>query len=407
MNKTKLKSYLFVLLALTFTSTAIAQGNGKQSWKQFRGNKGDGTIENTSLKAFLKQKPELIWKHKMGAAFSEISIENNIAYTMCGNATDSIHGNECIIALNINNGEKIWETKIDSMFFNEFGDGPRSTPAIGKDKIFCLSSFGKLTAVSKKDGKIVWQKDFMNEFSSKIPRWAFSTSPLLFNDKLIIEAGGTESRAFMAINPNNGEIIWQKGKGRPSYNTPIVREIDGQKQIIFAQYKKLKSYNEKGDTLWTCATTIGPTAMPILFDQNKIFLSGVHQRGYAIIEVKDGKAKQIFKAGTMKNDFSSTLYYNDHFYGFNVAALQCISAKTGEVKWTKRGYGKGSLIRVGDQLLVLSDKGKLIQIKAQPESYEELGNIQAIKGKSWTAPSFVNGKIFLRNLNEIACYQLQ
>ncbi|NJO91354.1 MAG: hypothetical protein HC831_22125 [Chloroflexia bacterium] len=106
----------------------------------------------------------------------------------------------------------------------------------------------------------------------------------------------------------------------------------------------------------------------------------------------------------MKNDFSSSVYHDGYFYGFDIAALVCVSAKTGEKKWTKRGFGKGSLILVDDKLIVLSDKGTLIQVKATPDAYTEQGQMQAIEGKSWTAPSYSNGKIYLRNLTEMACF---
>ena len=55
--------------------------------------------------------------------------------------------------------------------------------------------------------------------------------------------------------------------------------------------------------------------------------------------------------------------------------------------------------------MVLSDKGKLIRVKATPEAFTELGSFQALEGKSWTAPSFSDGKLYVRNLTEMACYK--
>jgi outer membrane protein assembly factor BamB len=151
----------------------------------------------------------------------------------------------------------------------------------------------------------------------------------------------------------------------------------------------------------------GPMASPVVFDGNKIFISTVRSHGFCVVEVADGKVTEILKAGTMKNDFSSSVVYDGHIYGFNVAALQCVSASTGEKKWTKRGLGKGSLIRVGNQLMVLSDKGKLVVVQATPDTYTEKASFQALEGKSWTAPSFSDGRLYVRNLTEMACYQLK
>ncbi len=103
------------------------------------------------------------------------------------------------------------------------------------------------------------------------------------------------------------------------------------------------------------------------------------------------------------------LTQRDHeglIYGFNVAALRCISAETGEVKWSKRGFGKGSLIFVDNNLVVLSDKGKMIFVEAYADAYTEKASVQAVNGKSWTAPTYDQGRIYIRNLTEMACYQL-
>lgn len=83
-------------------------------------------------------------------------------------------------------------------------------------------------------------------------------------------------------------------------------------------------------------------------DQHLLFVSGVRNPGFFIIEVKDNRATEVIIGSSMKNDFSSCCYLNGYIYGFHVAALRCISAETGEVKWTKRGFGKGSLIIVDE-----------------------------------------------------------
>jgi len=146
--------------------------------------------------------------------------------------------------------------------------------------------------------------------------------------------------------------------------------------------------------------------MPVVIDNNKIFVSAIRNIGFVIIEIQNNIPKEIARGTDLKTDYSSCVYYNGYIFGFHVAALQCISAETGKKMWTKRGFGKGSLILVGDKLLVLSDKGKIIQVEATGEKYTEQGSFQAIEGKSWTAPSFANGRLYVRNLTEMACFVL-
>jgi outer membrane protein assembly factor BamB len=385
---------------------AYAQGPSAGSWNQFRGPDRIGAMEYDLPDEFPNSGPELLWKKPVGSAFSELAIVGDRVYTMFSEAVDTTSGTEFLAAYDAKTGDELWRVKTDSLFFDQFGNGPRSTPLVDGDKVYCLSSHGKLSAHNAADGSLVWQTDLVKEFGSTLPRWGFSTSPVLVGDILVLEAGGTESRGFVGIDRNTGIAVWTRGEGVAYYTSPVVVTIDGKEQILFASQTTLFSFDAGGDTLWTCPISMnGPMASPVVMDDNRIFISTVRSRGFCVVEVKDGKPKEVLTGSTMKNDFSSSVYHDGYIYGFDVAALQCISAATGEKKWTKRGFGKGSLIRVGDQLLVLSDKGMLIRVKAVAEAYTELGSYQALEGKSWTAPSFSDGKLYLRNLTEMACYK--
>ena len=407
MRKKTILSCTFSILFAFLTTSSFSQQNS-DSWKQFRGNDRSGSstfqIKADRLPA---EGPKLLWKKNLGSAFSEVTIEGDKIYTLFSEKFDSLHGLEYVGAFDATSGNQIWKTSIDSLYIENdgWGDGPRSTPVIGKDLIFSFSAKGKLTATSKTDGKIVWQIDLVKEFESTMPRWGFASSPTLVDNQLIMEVGGSNSGLFVAFNPEDGKVIWSKGSGTSSYNSPIYTQINGQNQILFANGRTIYSFDSKGDSLWTYKSQIvSPTAVPVIFDSNKIFISAVRNPGFIIAEVKDNKVKEILNGENMKTDFNTVVYYDGFVYGFNVGALSCISAKTGETKWVKRGYGNGSLILVGDRLIVLSDQGKVILVKATPTAFTEQGNFQALKGKCWTAPSFSNGKLYVRNLTEMACF---
>ena len=401
-----------VILLITFCAFSLSQNSYPSDWLQFRGNERNGISKEIEiLKKWPENGPELLWKKNIGEGFSEVLVSGEICFTTSGEKIDSISGTEYLIAFNISNGDEVWKAELDSIFIDvdNWGDGARSTPAIDENNIYCFSSYGKLTALAKKDGKELWKVDFVKEFGSTVPRWGFSTSPLLIDDILVIEVGGTESKTFAAFNKENGQVIWTKGNGGSTYCSPIMANINDTEQIIFINNSKLYSFNTKGDTLWTYQVSLrGVTAVPVFIEPNMIFLSVVSRSiGSLLIKVEDNIPSEVFSGNTLQNHWSSSSYHDGFIYGFNVAALQCISIETGERKWTKRGFGKGSLIVVGNKLLVLSDKGKLMLVEANHEVFTEINSFQALEGKSWTAPSFANGCIYLRNLTEIACYKLK
>jgi outer membrane protein assembly factor BamB len=66
------------------------------------------------------------------------------------------------------------------------------------------------------------------------------------------------------------------------------------------------------------------------------------------------------------------------------------------------------VLLIADQgmLLVLSDKGKVALVDAKPDDFHELGQFQAIEGKTWNHPVIAQGRLYVRNSQEIACYDL-
>ncbi len=397
------KAVFFVL----FSIMMFAQLQAQNDWNQFRGSQRNGVLTEANLPdAIPKSGPELLWTQEVGEGFPEVIFADDILYLFSSDSLDG--GYEYVAALKPDSGEELWKTKVDSMWFEPdgWGHGPRSTPVVDKKNIYCLSGYGKFSALSKANGKVQWTVNLPEEYGSTTPRWGFSSSPLVVEDVVILETGGTENRAFTAYNKKNGKVKWSKGKGKASYNSPILAKINNQTQIIFAIDTLLYAFNPKGEELWAYRMPLsGPMAMPVFIAPNKIFVSSVSRTGSFIVELDNNQPTEILSSTTMQNNWSSSCYRDGYLYGFSKAKLQCVSTETGEMTWGKRGFGKGSLIMVDDKLLVLSDRGKLIVVEATPKAYNEVGSFQALEGKSWTAPSYYNGKLFVRNLTQMSCYK--
>ncbi|MCF8374668.1 MAG: PQQ-like beta-propeller repeat protein [Bacteroidales bacterium] len=378
------------------------------NWKQFRGNSRNGISNETGLLLeWPESGPQLLWAKNIGSGFPEVVVDDSKAYILAGDTVDT--GYEYVEAFDANTGKEIWKTKIDSLYIevDGWGHGPRSTPALDSENIYCLSGFGKLMALSVKTGDILWLVDLPIDFGSTQPRWGYTSSPLLIDDILILETGGKEEKAYTAFDKKSGKAIWSKGVGGSGYNSPAIATIENHVHIVFAADTMLHAYNVKGDLLWSYKMPMRyPTAMPVFIPPNKIFVSSVSKAGGFVIQVDNNKPTEVLASKTMQNNWSSSIYHDGYLYGFTRARLQCVSAETGELKWSQRGFGKGSLILVDNKLIVLSDQGKVIVVDPSHEKYKELGSFQTMTGKSWTAPSFADGILYVRNLTQMACYQL-
>src|SRR5687767_6299895 len=183
----------WVLLLAILALVCLAQQNLAQTganWPQWRGPNRDGISKETGL---LKQWPEagpaLAWKATgAGRGYSSFSISNGRLYTM------GLRGDrEFVVAFDVATGKEAWATPHGSAFHNDRGDGPRGTPTVDGDRVYALGGSGDLSALEARTGKLVWTKNVLKEFGGSNITWGISESPLVVENKLVVNAGGPDA----------------------------------------------------------------------------------------------------------------------------------------------------------------------------------------------------------------------
>jgi outer membrane protein assembly factor BamB len=119
-------------------------------------------------------------------------------------------------------------------------------------------------------------------------------------------------------------------------------------------------------------------------------------------------AEELWSAGQFKPDFTDFVERGGYLYGIDGGFLTCVDVKTGERKWKGGRYGKGQVLLLENSaaLLVAAEDGRVVLVAAQPGEHVELGAFKALEGKTWNHPVVVADKLFVRNAQEAACYQL-
>ena len=86
-----------------------------------------------------------------------------------------------------------------------------------------------------------------------------------------------------------------------------------------------------------------------------------------------------------------------------------IDLETGRRRWKEGRYGSGQVLLLGDQplLVVIADDGQAVLVTADPNAHQELGRFQAVEGKTWNHPVIAHGRLYVRNAQEMACFELQ
>lgn len=399
---------LTVVLCLLFCMFMTVNSRA-DDWPQWRGTNGDGISKETGLvKSWSTQGPEILWRIPVGEGFSAMSVKNDKVYTMW-----TENNEEYICCVDGSNGKILWKSRVDTMFKEKhWSNGPRTTPVVDNDFVYGISASGKLCAVHVKTGKPAWSHNLVQEYGTIVPQWGYTSTPLLYKNLVIVDAGGKENYAFIAFNRHNGTIAWNAQTDTVTYSSPLAVKINNQQQLVFFNRSGLHGISPKdGKQLWHYDWRAANIPSPVFVAPDKIFVSCSYKKGAALVKIENNggnnETSTIWSDDVMKNHMSSSLLVDDHIYGFDDATLKCIVATTGEQKWTKRRLGKGSFIYADGQLIVLSERGKLVLIEANPEKCVETASFQILKGRCWTPPALSNGKLYLRNKEEMVCVNMK
>ena len=379
-------------------------------WTNFRGPKRDGHYDETTVStnwpsSGLKQ----IWKQPVGVGHASFVVADGKAYTI-----EQRRSQEVVAAYDINTGRELWTQKWNAEFTDSTGDGPRATPTWDNGRIYALGATGELRCLDANTGSVFWGKNILSDNQAKNLPWAMAASPLIVDDKVIVLPGGTSGKSVVAYNKLTGAPVWKSLSDVQAYVSPMLVDLAGRRQIVVVSSTRVVGLTpEKGELLWsyTWDTDNGiNVSMPIMVDRNRFFISSGYGKGAALVEVKGSgntyTASTVWENKNMKNKFNSSVLYNGYIYGLDEGIMVCLDVNTGERKWKEGRFGYGQVILTNGHLIVTSDQGEVALLKATPEKYTEVARFAAVQGQTWNYPAIAEGRLLVRNSNEMAAYDL-
>ncbi|HBF33557.1 TPA: hypothetical protein DDW35_03230 [Candidatus Sumerlaeota bacterium] len=399
---------LTTVAALSLVGTAFAA-----DWAQWRGPNSDGVSKETGLlKQWPAEGPKQLWSYPIGAGYSCFSVVGDRVFTI-----GERDGGQWAVCVNTTDGKEVWKAQIGPVDPGQGFAGPRSTPVIDGDKVYVLNPLGTLTCLNKADGKEVWKENVMTLTGAKNLRWHLSSSVLVDGDKLIAPVGTSDSTGFIALNKKDHKEIWRtKDANATGYSTPIVATLAGKKQYVcFAGNGAQGLDPENGNVLWTVPwkTMSDVNAATPIIQGNKVLISSGYNVGAGLYEINtDGSTKELWKNKSLRAHFTSPILVGDAVYGYDDSVFVCLDFATGNVKWSQKEYGKGTAVVADGLLYVLGEKGNLALVKPNPAQFEKISEFptplsKVEKPRCWTAPVVANGKLFVRDENQMVCYDVK
>jgi outer membrane protein assembly factor BamB len=418
-------------LALLLSVNAAA---ATPDWPQFHGPHRDAVCAETGLlQQWPAAGPKLLWTLKgLGRGYSTVSIVDGKLYTM-GDRKQGDAEQQVVMAYDLASRKELWATPIGPPHRD---GGPRATPTIDGKQLYVLGTEGDLACLETATGKIVWRKNLTTDFGGKMMcmkngtfNWRYSESPLVDGERLLCTPGAAAAM-MVALNKQTGAVVWKcaapnlgaNGADGAGYASMVAAEIAGVRQYVqFVGRGVIGVEAASGRLLWSYnypANNVANITTPIVRG-DYVFASSAYKAGSGMVKiVRQGqqfRAEEVYALDfkTFSNHHGGVVLVGDCLYGAdgqNGGAPTCIDFRTGNVLWKEKGLGKRSaaFLYADGRFYVRYENNLMTLLEASPKGLQVKGSFQVPTklGPAWPHPVIHQRKLYLRDHDELLCYDL-
>ena len=400
-----------------------------RDWPQFHGPNRDNISRETGLHTdWTQNPPALLWKIEgLGMGYSSVAVTTGTVFTMSDREGTGGKNSQFVLAFDLETQKELWATRVGP----GHKDGPRSIPTIDDKLLFALGTEGDLVCLDTATGTEHWRKSLPNDFGGKMmSKWKFSESPLVDGSRLVCTPGAAEA-TLVALDKKTGAAIWkcavpalgEKGKDGAGYASAVVAEIDGVRQYVQLIGRGIVAAEaETGRFLWGYNGIANRTAnipMPVIRGRC-VFTTTNYNTGSALLRISSvGDTFHVKELYTLtgrqfENHHGGIVCVGSHVYGGHGNSRGepvCVDVATGKIMWRGKAPERGSaaVLYADGHLWFRYDRGLIALIEATPKAFHLKGTFQPVTGTgpAWAHPVILDGKLYLRHGDLLACYDVR
>ncbi|MCR9294558.1 MAG: PQQ-binding-like beta-propeller repeat protein [bacterium] len=423
--------------------------DSSQNWMQFRGQNARGVAEGQAPPVHwnVPEGKNVLWKRPIpGLAHScPIVVDNKIFLTTAisqgedaglrnglygdvDSVEDSSPHSFEVICLDKHTGNTLWNKVahhgVPKVKRHLKGTHANPTPAsngkyvvafFGSEGLYCYDMQGELQ----------WQRDFgtldSGWFFDASYQWGFASSPIIFEDTVIVQCDIQENSFVAALQLSNGDELWRVSRDEiPSWSTPTVIQTPSGPQLITNATNYARAYDPRtGEELWRIGKHSEIVVPTPFYAHDLVFIASGYRpikRIFAITPSAQGDISQgvqenasQYVAWSNRNSgpyMVTPVCYGDHLYTCDSRGVfECFDAKTGERIYRKRISNSsatsfvGSLVAADGHIYVPSEEGIMLVIKAGAD-YEIVAE-NPLGELMLTTPAISQGVMYLRGQSHL------
>lgn len=314
-------------------------------------------------------------------------------------------------------GEKLWQVKYGEEYTNRFL-GSRSTPTIENGKLYYSGTYGDIICVNTQTGKKIWHKNIFELYGGSPIKWGYTESPLLYKDLLILTPGG-DGYNSIALNKNNGELVWHTNisGSENAYCSPVLIQYKNQDLVLLNTSNALLLLRPDDGSVYLkhpLTERRGNHPMAPLYKDNQIFYSSGYGEGSVMFKINDVSQSldTLWQNPAFDCKMSGIILRDGLIYGTADRKKQWMAVdwETGKTVFESREIKPGSFVMADDKFFMFSEAGE-VALAIPSEKGFEIKSRFTIPAKNiiyaFAHPIIYNQKLYIRYNEHIWVYDLR
>jgi len=418
--KLNVKSWLIVFVVVFFANLTLAFAN----WPDWRGPTGDGRSDVIDLPLNWSESENIVWKtriHDLGYS-TPVVWDDQVWLTTATKNGRTLYA----VCIDLNTGRVVHDVEVfhpkQPQRIHRYNSYATPSAVLEKDRAYVHYGTHGTAAIDSKTGKVLWRRTDLNCDHMQGP----VSSPVLFDDLLIVHLEGTDVQFIAALDTKTGNTVWRIDRPqelyghvepvflRKAYHTPVIVEVDGKAQLVSNGALLVTGHEPKtGKELWRVIYRDDNTISRIVSGHGLFFINcGGSPNATHLWAVRQGGAGDVTNTHVvwkMTEDVpleSSPVFVGDLLYTLSDrGVLICKEAKTGKTVWSERLDGKygASLLYADGRIYISSKEGKTTVIEPGPK-FRKLA-VNELDGFLGASPAIAGKSLLLRTKTHL--YRVQ
>jgi len=403
-------------LVLVFVLTLLCHSARAENWAGWRGPNENAVSAETQIPIHWSATERVRWKSTFpGAGISSPIIWGGQVFLTSsdGRQQDDLH----ILCLSRQDGRLLWHQRLWGTSATRYHATKSSmaspTPVTDGQHVFAFFGTGDVFCLDM-SGQLLWQRSLASEYGTFENRFSATSSPLLFEDTVILQCDHHGDSYAVALDKRTGANRWKVDRPDEwlSWSSPCIVSVPGSGayELLLCGSLKLDAFDPtSGKKLWTVGGLQNECIPTPVFGHGLIY--AVSGPGGKTLAIRPGGRGDVSGSHVVWENprgvpfVPSAILVGDFYYLVDDDGIAtCLDAHNGRRVWQKRLPGRytASPIATAEHVYFCNEDGETIVIRANQPKYEQAAR-NRLDEPIFASPAISQGDLYIRTASHLFC----